>query len=156
MELDKYTLRKNSALFWFTSIIPVGIIAIGINFNTKPARSIGRLRNPHHRSKQFPLHVDQRHPRHFLRSGDTPFSVSRRSKIDLDPIRDRHLHPAQRRPRDHREFRLHRITFDSLGYSFLHDGGFVLSSAENGESCGRPMSSEPQSAMALSYARAIC
>jgi hypothetical protein len=36
VETDKYTLRKNSALFWFTLVIPVGIIAIGINFILNP------------------------------------------------------------------------------------------------------------------------
>ena len=36
MELDKYILRKNSALFWFTLIIPIGIIGIGINFILNP------------------------------------------------------------------------------------------------------------------------
>ena len=37
MEVDKYTLRKNSALFWFTLVIPIGIIGIGINFILNPA-----------------------------------------------------------------------------------------------------------------------
>ena len=30
-------IRKNSALFWFTLVIPVGIIGIGINFILNPA-----------------------------------------------------------------------------------------------------------------------
>lgn len=36
MELQKYELRKNSALSWFTLIIPVGIIGLGINFILNP------------------------------------------------------------------------------------------------------------------------
>lgn len=36
MESNKYTIRKNSALFWFTLVIPVGIILIGINFILDP------------------------------------------------------------------------------------------------------------------------
>ena len=36
MELDKYELRKNSPLFWFTLAIPIGIIGIGINFIFNP------------------------------------------------------------------------------------------------------------------------
>jgi hypothetical protein len=37
MESDKYTLGKNTALFWFTLVIPIGIIGIGINFILNPA-----------------------------------------------------------------------------------------------------------------------
>ena len=36
MESDKLDLRKNTALFWFTLIIPLGIIAVGINFILNP------------------------------------------------------------------------------------------------------------------------
>lgn len=36
MELDGSELRKNSALFWFTLAIPIGIIIIGINFIFNP------------------------------------------------------------------------------------------------------------------------
>jgi hypothetical protein len=37
MKLDTNELRRSSALFWFTLIIPIGIIAIGINFILNPA-----------------------------------------------------------------------------------------------------------------------
>lgn len=37
MKIDTYDLRKNSALFWFTLLIPVGIIGIGVNFILNPA-----------------------------------------------------------------------------------------------------------------------
>lgn len=36
MKLDTYKLSRNSALFWFTLVIPIGIIAIGINFLLNP------------------------------------------------------------------------------------------------------------------------
>jgi hypothetical protein len=36
MELDRSELRKNSALFWFTLVIPIAIIGIGINFIFNP------------------------------------------------------------------------------------------------------------------------
>lgn len=36
MKLDTYELRRTSALFWFTLVIPVGIIGIGINFILNP------------------------------------------------------------------------------------------------------------------------
>ena len=37
MESTNYILRKNSALFWFALLIPIGIIGIGINFILNPA-----------------------------------------------------------------------------------------------------------------------
>lgn len=37
MKSFEYTLRKNTALFWFTLAIPVGIIGLGINFILNPA-----------------------------------------------------------------------------------------------------------------------
>ena len=36
MKSDKLDLRKNTALFWFTLAIPIGIIGIGINFIFNP------------------------------------------------------------------------------------------------------------------------
>ncbi|HET9710275.1 MAG TPA: DUF4267 domain-containing protein [Pyrinomonadaceae bacterium] len=36
MKLDTYELRRSSALFWFTLVIPIGIIAVGINFILNP------------------------------------------------------------------------------------------------------------------------
>ena len=34
---NKEMIRKNSALFWFTLLIPIGIIGIGINFILNPS-----------------------------------------------------------------------------------------------------------------------
>jgi hypothetical protein len=34
--LDTSTLRKNAPLFWFTLVIPIAIIAVGINFVFNP------------------------------------------------------------------------------------------------------------------------
>ena len=36
MELDRSELSKNSALFWFTLVIPIAIIGVGINFIFNP------------------------------------------------------------------------------------------------------------------------
>ena len=36
MELDRSELSRNSALFWFTLVIPIAIIAVGINFIFNP------------------------------------------------------------------------------------------------------------------------
>jgi len=36
MKLETCELRRTSALFWFTLIIPVGIIGVGINFILNP------------------------------------------------------------------------------------------------------------------------
>src|SRR6185369_13008951 len=36
MKLDTYELRRSSALFWFTLVIPIGIIAVGVNFILNP------------------------------------------------------------------------------------------------------------------------
>ena len=37
MKLDTYELKRTSALFWFTLVIPIGIIGVGINFILNPA-----------------------------------------------------------------------------------------------------------------------
>src|SRR4029453_1677932 len=36
MKLDTYELRRTSALFWFTLVISIGIIGVGINFILNP------------------------------------------------------------------------------------------------------------------------
>jgi hypothetical protein len=36
MKLDAYELKRTSALFWFTLVIPIGIIGVGINFILNP------------------------------------------------------------------------------------------------------------------------
>ena len=36
MKLDTSELKRTSALFWFTLIIPIGIIGVGINFILNP------------------------------------------------------------------------------------------------------------------------
>jgi|SRR5215203_2789031 len=55
MELDKYTLRKNSALFWFTLAIPIGIILIGINFILNPAGASAAYGIPINDPNSFPF-----------------------------------------------------------------------------------------------------
>jgi hypothetical protein len=37
MKLDTSELKRTSALFWFTLVIPIGIIGVGINFILNPA-----------------------------------------------------------------------------------------------------------------------
>ena len=36
MKVDTSELRRTSALFWFTLIIPIGIIGVGVNFILNP------------------------------------------------------------------------------------------------------------------------
>ena len=36
MKLDTSELKRTSALFWFTLVIPIGIIGVGINFILNP------------------------------------------------------------------------------------------------------------------------
>ena len=48
-------LRKNSALFWFTLTIPVGIIGIGINFIVNPIGASSGYGIPMHDPAAFPF-----------------------------------------------------------------------------------------------------
>ena len=36
MKLDTSELKRTSALFWFTLVIPIGIIGVGVNFIVNP------------------------------------------------------------------------------------------------------------------------
>lgn len=55
MESDKLTLRKNTALFWFTLAIPVAIIGIGINFILNPVGASTGYGIPIHDPNSFPF-----------------------------------------------------------------------------------------------------
>jgi Domain of unknown function (DUF4267) len=55
MELDRSELRKNSALFWFTLAIPIGIIGIGINFIFNPIGASSGFGIPIHDPNSFPF-----------------------------------------------------------------------------------------------------
>ena len=55
MELGKNELRRNSALFWFTLAIPIGIIGIGINFIFNPVGASSGYGIPIHDSNSFPF-----------------------------------------------------------------------------------------------------
>lgn len=55
MELEKYELRKNSALFWFTLIIPIGIIGLGINFILNPVGASAAYGVPINDPHSFPF-----------------------------------------------------------------------------------------------------
>ena len=48
-------LRKNSALFWFTLAIPLGIIGIGINFILNPVGASSGYGIPIHDPNSFPF-----------------------------------------------------------------------------------------------------
>ena len=48
-------LRKNTALFWFTLVIPVGIIVIGINFILNPIGASSGYGIPIHDPNSFPF-----------------------------------------------------------------------------------------------------
>ena len=55
MESDKLDLRKNTALFWFTLAIPIGIIGIGINFIFNPVGASTGYGIPIHDPNSFPF-----------------------------------------------------------------------------------------------------
>ena len=55
MKLDTYEIRKNSALFWFTLIIPVGIIGLGINFIFNPVGASAAYGVPINDPTAFPF-----------------------------------------------------------------------------------------------------
>lgn len=48
-------LRKNSALFWFTLVIPIGIIGVGINFILNPVGAAAAYGVPIHDPAAFPF-----------------------------------------------------------------------------------------------------
>ena len=55
MELDRNELGRNSALFWFTLAIPIGIIGIGINFILNPVGASSGYGIPIHDPNSFPF-----------------------------------------------------------------------------------------------------
>lgn len=55
MESDRNELTKNSALFWFTLVIPIGIIVIGINFILNPVGASSGYGIPIHDPNSFPF-----------------------------------------------------------------------------------------------------
>src|SRR5262245_37667610 len=55
MELDRNELRRNSALFWFTLAIPIGIIGIGLNFIFNPVGASSGYGIPIHDPNSFPF-----------------------------------------------------------------------------------------------------
>jgi len=52
---DNLDLRKNTALFWFTLAIPIGIIGIGINFIFNPVGASSGYGIPIHDPNSFPF-----------------------------------------------------------------------------------------------------
>jgi Domain of unknown function (DUF4267) len=55
MQLDKSELSRNSALFWFTLAIPIGIIGIGINFIFNPIGASSGYGIPIYDPNSFPF-----------------------------------------------------------------------------------------------------
>src|ERR1700722_12365255 len=53
--LDSSTLKKNSPLFWFTLVISVGIIGIGIDFILNPVGASTGFGIPIHDPAAFPF-----------------------------------------------------------------------------------------------------
>jgi Domain of unknown function (DUF4267) len=53
--LDNLTLKMNSPLFWFTLVIPVGIIGIGIDFILNPIGASAGYGIPIHDPAAFPF-----------------------------------------------------------------------------------------------------
>jgi len=54
-DMKKYRLRKNSALFWLTLIVPIGIIGIGINFILNPVAASAGYGVPMNDPNSFPF-----------------------------------------------------------------------------------------------------
>jgi hypothetical protein len=54
-DLDSSILRMNSPLFWFTLVIPVAIIGLGINFILDPVGASTRFGIPIHDPAAFPF-----------------------------------------------------------------------------------------------------
>ena len=54
-DLDSSILRMNPALFWFTLVIPVAIIGLGINFILDPVGASTRFGIPIHDPAAFPF-----------------------------------------------------------------------------------------------------
>ena len=54
-DLDSSILRMNSPLFWFTLVIPVAIIGLGINFILDPVGASTRFGIPIHDRAAFPF-----------------------------------------------------------------------------------------------------
>lgn len=52
---DASTLKKNTPLFWFTLLVPVAIIAIGINFILNPVGASAGYGIPMHDPTAFPF-----------------------------------------------------------------------------------------------------
>ena len=55
MGLDRYELRKNSALFWVTLVPVVGIIGIGVNFILNPVGASAAYGIAIHDPNSFPF-----------------------------------------------------------------------------------------------------
>ena len=55
MNTNSYEIRKSSALFWFTLIIPIGIIGIGINFILNPVGASAAYGVPINDPAAFPF-----------------------------------------------------------------------------------------------------
>lgn len=55
MNSNTYELGKNSALFWFTLVIPIGIIGLGINFILNPVGASAAYGVPINDPSAFPF-----------------------------------------------------------------------------------------------------
>ncbi len=54
-DIDSSVLKKNSPLFWFTLVIPVAIIGVGINFILNPVGASTGYGIPTHDPAAFPF-----------------------------------------------------------------------------------------------------
>lgn len=54
-DMNNFELRKYSALFWFTLVIPIGIIGVGINFILNPVGASAAYGVPIHDPAAFPF-----------------------------------------------------------------------------------------------------
>jgi len=87
MESDKLNLRKNTALFWFTLAIPIGIIGIGINFIFNPVGASTGYGIPIHDPNSFPFMWIKGIRDIFLWTRHTAIFVYWKSEGDCNSIR---------------------------------------------------------------------
>src|SRR5260221_12300691 len=94
--LDNSILRRYSPLFWFTLVIPVAIIVIGINFILNPVGASTGYGIPIQRSRSLSFYVDQGHSRHLFRSRGPAVPLEGRPAHNRNTLRNFNFRPIRR------------------------------------------------------------
>jgi hypothetical protein len=128
-DFDSSILRMNSPLFWFTLVIPIAIIGLGINFILDPVGASTRFGIPIH---DLSLYVDQGNSRHLFGSRSPGVSLQGRPTHNRHNLRDFDFRPVLRRA-DHSEASwLCATHLYSLGNGALHDYRCRVSASAEG------------------------